>query len=77
MGLATTVGKVILWPFKVVSRILCTSVLYGGGALACAGCAVCMTGAVVACLPLCLCEDCEEIHKSIVRGQYSRAGTIY
>ena len=68
MGLAETVGEVILWPFKLVAMILCTPIVCGGGVLACTGCAVCVTGTIMACTPICLCGDCQDEITGTLRG---------
>ena len=77
MGLAKTVGEVILWPFKLVSVILCTPVVCGSGILACTGCFVCMTGTIMACTPLCLCGNCQDEISATVRGLNDRVGPVH
>jgi hypothetical protein len=78
MGLAKTVGEVILWPFKLVSMILCTPVVCGGGVLACTGCVVCVTGTIMACTPLCLCAcDYQDEITGTVRGANNRVGSVH
>jgi hypothetical protein len=76
MGLAKIFGEVILWPFKLVSVILCTPFVCGGGILACTGCVVCVTGTIMACTPLCLCGDCQDEITDTLRAESSSCGLI-